>query len=324
MQQRLCDEVGDSAISRHLIQMPPMCRLGHPLIRAFDDQFSGEDDGDHLRQSIKSVKDRQWLKQTFGTRWRGAAVILADEDGVETVWLGAAGYHRAGSPEDFYARFSVDCAAGSDGFLPREEDRVLRAVENKVARLGAWKLQLHLTSLLLLHSALQAEEVPYTVDVRSPDGSELLQMEMTVVSSMLRGAIVKELLVVLSPSGWEKATLREIASRVVCTAIDPNMEAWKDAPLDGPAMSHWTAITESAISQARAAAESGEIHEDARPGEVRLGTIAHYAPRDSLTRSTVEGEAVRAMCGHWFVPTADHEHLPRCATCHDNYEKLPT
>lgn len=323
IEKRMRGDVTDAAISRHLTQMPALCRLGHPLIHSFDDQFSDGDDRDRLRQTIKSVKDRQWLKQTFGTRWRGAAVILPDDNGEETVWLGAAGYHRAGSPEDFYAQFSADCASGSDRFLPDEEDRVLRVIEDKVARLGAWKLQLHLTALVLLHTALQDEESAYTAEVNGPDGSPLLQLEMTVVSSTIRGATVKELLVVLNPHGWEKANLRDIASRVVCTAIDPSMEAWEDAPLDGPAMSHWTSLTEVSISQAQAAAESGEVHASVRPGEVRLGTIAHYAPRDNLTRSTVEGEAVRAMCGHWFVPTADHEHLPRCATCHENYEKLP-
>lgn len=323
-QQYVKGDALDSTLARHLTRMPALARLGHPLIHAFDDQFSGHDDSDHLRQTISSVKDHTWYKQTYSSRWRGAAVIISDERGTETAWLGAAGYHRAGSPEDFYAKFASNCAAGSHQFLPQEEDRVLRMIEDKISRMGAWKLQLHLTALALLHTALQNEETPYAIEILGPDKAALLRLEMTVVTSDLQDSNVRELIVEIHPEGWDRINLRDSATRVVCSAIEPQLEAWTDAPLEGPATSHWTVLTERAISQASAAAESGELHADVRPGDVRLGTIAHYAPRDNLTRSTVDGEAVRAMCGYWFVPAADHEHLPQCSICHERYEKLPT
>ncbi len=88
-------------------------------------------------------------------------------------------------------------------------------------------------------------------------------------------------------------------------------------------MSHWTVLTEEAIAAARDCADSRQLDASARPGEVRPGTVAHYARVENLTHATVVGEAVRAICGHWFVPTADHEHLPRCSTCKESWEKLP-
>jgi hypothetical protein len=302
--------------------MPPLARLGHPLIHAFDGQFSGEDDANTLRETISSVRDRPWFKQKYSSRWRGAAVILADGD-EEIVWLGAAGYRRAGSPEDFYATFASACADGSDAFLPLAEDTAVRKVDEKVTRRDAWKLQLHLTALVLTCAAYDDVENPYSAQILTPDSADLLTLTMTVVATEVHGAVALELLVELHPSSWEFPALCEAAGRVVRTAIEPTMEAWVTAPLADAGMSHWTVLTEEAIAAARSRADSGQLDASARPGEVRLGTVAHYARVENLTHATVVGEAVRAICGHWFVPTADHEHLPRCATCQESWEKLP-
>ncbi|PPF64714.1 hypothetical protein C5E16_14235 [Clavibacter michiganensis] len=321
-QQRLVDGVPDSELAKHLRQMPPLSRLGHPLIHAFDDQFSGDDDEGTLRETISAVNDRPWFKQSYSSRWRGAAVVL--EDGPhEIAWLGAAGYHRAGSPEDFYVVFATGCSSGSDAYLPQAEDKAVQKVESKVARRDAWKLQLHLTALVLMCAACDDVENSYSVQVLSPDGTNLLTLTMTVFPTELNGAVANELLVELNPSSWEAPTLWETAGRVVCSAVQPKMESWTAAPLSGAGMSFATVLTEEATTTARLSAQSGQVDASTRPGEVRMGTVAHYAPRDNLTYATVAGEAVRAICGHWFVPTADHEHLPHCVTCQESWESMP-
>lgn len=115
----------------------------------------------------------------------------------------------------------------------------------------------------------------------------------------------------------------EAAGRVVCSAVEPQREVWVATPLEGASVCFGTVLTEDAIAEAREAVASGKLDSTARPGEVRLGTVAHYARRDNLTSATVHGEAVRAICGHWFVPTTDHEHVPRCATCQEMWDRLP-
>lgn len=321
-QKAVAGDVTDSVLSRQLRLLPPLARLGHPLILAFDAQFAGNDDKGTLRETISSVSDRQWYKQTYSSRWRGAAVVL-EEDGVETAWLGAAGYHRAGSPEDFYAEFARNCHSGSAEFLPAAEDHKVRAVEDKMARRDAWKLQVHLTALALLNTALDDPENTYDVKVLSPSSTELLTLSMMVVHTDVDGTTAHELVVEVTPADWESPRLCEQASIIIRSAIEPQYEAWTTAPLQGNAESHWTVLTEEAMATARDAAESGVLGADARPGEVRLGTIAHYARRDNITYATVHGEAIQAMCGHWFVPTADHAHKPKCATCQEQYEKIP-
>lgn len=57
--------------------------------------------------------------------------------------------------------------------------------------------------------------------------------------------------------------------------------------------------------------------------EFEPGRYSHYAHRTHLAGSTIEGKAVRAICGVFFVPTQDHEALPICANCQEQYEALP-
>jgi hypothetical protein len=49
--------------------------------------------------------------------------------------------------------------------------------------------------------------------------------------------------------------------------------------------------------------------------ESRPGDHAHFAHTRDLSDANVEGRAVRALCGAWFVPCQDHETLPKCNDC---------
>lgn len=43
-----------------------------------------------------------------------------------------------------------------------------------------------------------------------------------------------------------------------------------------------------------------------------LGDVAHYTHRKHLAESTVEGRAVRVLCGVFFVPIQDHAKFDPC------------
>lgn len=45
------------------------------------------------------------------------------------------------------------------------------------------------------------------------------------------------------------------------------------------------------------------------------GKTAHYVHRRNLAEQTVEGRALRALCGVYFVPRQDTESLDRCPAC---------
>lgn len=295
--------------------MPPLARLRHPLIQAFDDQFAGRDDGDLLRESISAVSDRQWLKQKFSSRWRGAAVLDVTKDGSETVWLGAAGYRREGSKDDFYAWFSAECADSSDVFMPAGEDRVLERVDKKISLLDAWKLQTHLAALALLAAAAESGSAG-PLQVLKPDDTEvaLLQLHIEIETIRVDTDTLTEATLVVTPAGWEHAQLVNVAIRTVLAAVEPRAEAWRAAPLQSSSTSYAAILTEESIAEARLVAETGD-HGTRIPAGIRLGAHAHYARAERLAFATIEGEAVQAMCGYWFVPMHDHDGLDVCEQC---------
>ena len=54
------------------------------------------------------------------------------------------------------------------------------------------------------------------------------------------------------------------------------------------------------------------------------GSMSHYSHRKNLAEGAIEGTAVRAMCGVFFVPIQDHQNLPACPNCKKRYAELPT
>lgn len=312
----------DSDVASALRRVPPVNRLRHPLILAFDDQFAGDDDEGTLRESISAVSDRKWWKQTYSSRWRGAATIVrADFD--ETVWLGAAGYHREGSPEDFYDWFANECADGSSNFLPSAEDDKLEGVGQKIRARDAWMAQLHLTAQVLLANAVDAGSAG-PVEVRDPSGAQVV-LRLTVMFEEVEdsGDTAREAFVEIVPTSWENTRHSSVATRTILSAIEPDAERWRTAPLEGPAVSHSSLLSDDAILRAQRARERGSFDIEETPGVVRLGTMAHYAQISQLTDATVMGEPVRAICGYWFVPMHDHDEREVCPSCSDAHKQLP-
>jgi hypothetical protein len=43
---------------------------------------------------------------------------------------------------------------------------------------------------------------------------------------------------------------------------------------------------------------------------IEPGTVSHYCHAEDLAGMTIEGKAVRGMCGVFFVPTQDHAKRP--------------
>ena len=310
-------------IAAALRLLPVTNQLRHPLILAFETQFSAEDDSALLRQTISSVSDRQWLKQTYGSRWRGAAVIVTTGD-QETAWLGAAGYHRADSIEDFYNWFATECADSSDKFLPGDEDVELLKVDNKILKRDAWMAQTHLSVQVLLANALDFGSAgPLSIPRVTKSDEDLLNITITTESISEESQSLTEVFVNVLPNDPQFTLEQNEATRIILGAIDEMSTSWRSTPLEGYEVLHSIVATEATISRAHEARSTGQISDEDIPGRIRLGTIAHYAPRSGLTDATLAGHPVLAICGHWFVPMHDHEPLEVCVPCADARDRLP-
>jgi hypothetical protein len=74
-------------------------------------------------------------------------------------------------------------------------------------------------------------------------------------------------------------------------------------------------LLDGAIFSLASDVATGETLTTAGSQGLRLGTVAHYSPREQLTDATVDGVAVPALCGYWFVTMRDHEGLDVCPNC---------
>ena len=70
------------------------------------------------------------------------------------------------------------------------------------------------------------------------------------------------------------------------------------------------------------------IHEDVRPdtshGDGDHERFAHYVQKDKIVDSSVMGTPLVALCGKVWAPSRDPEAVPRCPSCKEIYEQLPS
>ena len=60
-----------------------------------------------------------------------------------------------------------------------------------------------------------------------------------------------------------------------------------------------------------------------RPGQLTFTAPRRARPPRHLAGRTIEGRAVRGLCGAYFVPHQDHMVLSACPQCDEVWEKLP-
>jgi hypothetical protein len=131
-------------------------------------------------------------------------------------------------------------------------------------------------------------------------------------------------LVIIEPS--MSANRRFVAQLIesVTAAIQVDPAEWRMALYgpEGRATSHEAALDRSHLDRARNIRDAGLLEDDDRPRSLTLGVNAHYSRRERLADASVAGSPVEAICGYWFVPTADHETRDVCAECHEGHAAL--
>ena len=102
-----------------------------------------------------------------------------------------------------------------------------------------------------------------------------------------------------------------------CSAICPSEGAWDVAP-SALGERLLATVSEARIAQILAACElPPDEAMPAAPVTVAPVKQAHYTPKETLVDAMVEGTAVRALCGTWFVPRRDTLDLPECQQCRE-------
>lgn len=310
----------DSGVADLLESLPTVGMADHPLVRSFRAAFEA---GGHTvrRESISGLTSPHWWKQKV-SRWRGAATD-SDLIGDSEAWLCAGGLRAAGDERDFYRSFMSRVATGgAEQFLPDQNDRRLQRIESKIARREAWARQIQLSALVCLDRAYHVGiPVPFHVPAPSPCKVEspLLHLEFDVARETVEGEELNELYLRVSSQDLSRPNLVEEAVHLVREIVEPIVDEWRLLPGQGYDL-HWsTIVSQSVIKASAEAVESGELPEPIAESDFRLAVRAHYAKKNSLVDATIDGEPVRGLCGKWFVPTMNPDHLDVCSVCADAY-----
>lgn len=313
----------DSDIARALDSLPTTARADHPLVASFFSSFESDDAGIR-RESISGLSDPHWWKQKVA-RWRGAATDAAIV-GDGQVWLCAGGLRAAGESRDFYASFMESIHVhGSTQFLPQGEDRRLQAVEEKVARLEAWHDQLRLGVLVCVAECdVTGERRSFHVPAPAPAGVQapLVHLVLELVRVGDEDDELVELLMTVRDQDHLRPHLVTDAIETARGLLEPVSDAWQVLPGIGTDQIWSVLVSRETLESARSAASDGEVPERLRQSNLTLGVQAHYIPKEKIVSASVEGDAVRGLCGRWFVPTSNPDALPVCPACEVMHQKL--
>lgn len=314
----------DGELAERLSGLPTTALVAHPLISSFYAAFE-VDDPAIKRESISGLANPHWWKQK-ASRWRGAATD-ASAVGSDEVWLCAGGIRADGDGRDFYASFMrVVQSQGPSSRLPAEEDRRLQVVEEKAARYESWLQQVRLSTLICLNECATSSgprllHVPHPAPKQPADPLAHMTFQLERVDES-DGALI-ELMLTFEIADRSAPNLAAAALSAARAVVEPVADAWR--PLPGPADTEiWSALVASeTLEVAAEATASGVLRVEQQQSTLRLGVQAHYTAKDHIVGATVAGDAVRGLCGIWFVPTADPEAVPMCPACKIAHDGMP-
>lgn len=297
--------------------LSPLSELPHPIIQKALESFGDDPQLDNYVGRIRSSTHFTLLEIKAG-QWRGAVWIDPDTG---TCWLVAAGLAKGGHADrdDFYERVKRANDSGEiSRWLPTDDDRRQLKRETAARLLPEWELTIQRLVLESLRTASGSGTAVFALPHPADPNGRFGECTLTVTQVHEPGFEREELVVEIvlenefraSHLGWQ-ATIRVLIS------ISPPETSW-DRFEDtystiGEIESHV-----SRIDQLQAITSEGQVAQS-NPNDT-----AHYTHRRNLALSSVEGLGVRSMCGIYFVPSRDHDSLPKCPVCEERYNQLPT
>ncbi len=294
----------------------PLSELPHPLILKASEWFGSDPAEDNYHQLIQCATALALLEIRSG-QWRGA--VWTDPDsGVR--WLVAAGLAKGGHEDgdDFYARLKrIFDANREQVLLPTGDDHQLLKLESANALIRSWELQLQGQMVLAL--AAIASGGATRLEVQHPTkGSLLATVEVVLAVEPGDGYSVEAFVVTIDlEKPYRGSDLAWTMTLRVLTCIYPPAQEWDRF---GDTMSMMAEIGYAA----RRAEVLTELTDRGELCQSLPGAVSHWTHRKDLAESSVEGRAVRAMCGAFFVPYQDHDALPQCPECAEVRRLMPT
>lgn len=301
--------------SGDLSELHPLSALPHPIIAKAVASFSDEPDDDNFVGPITSSTKLSLLEIKSG-QWRGG--VWRDSE-LDVCWVVVAGLAKGNHEDydDFYSRVARENADGDPSkWLPTAEDIRLLKRERAAQLMSAWELatqELVLNALQQIHTGgTERFELPHPIP-----GTGRMATVTIVVSEVREDAYAADEIVAdIEPDRrYASSNLFWQATTRVLTTLYPPQQGWdrfKDTYSNIAAPGHWS----DRVAELEKLSERKELAESV-PGQT-----AHYAHKDHIAGSVVQGTAMRALCGVYFVTTQLPDELPPCPECTDRWSQL--
>ncbi len=298
-------------------ELHPLSELPHPIISKAATSFQHDNDTDNYVGRIVSSTQFSLMEIKVG-QWRGG-VWRDEQTGVH--WLAVAGLAKGNHEDrdDFYQRIKRENDDGDPKrWLPTIEDERLLKRETAARLLMEWELRVQGEMLGALEEVHEGGLVRIDVNHPLAKKGRVAEIHIEVVQVRESDYEADEIVVEILPETafvggnlyWQ-LTLRTLISLL------PPEQGWdrfKDTYSNIAEPGYFTSrkdVLETLVEQG--------VLAQSEPGQ-----HSHYTHKQHLAGSTIEGTAVRAMCGVFFVPTQDHDSLPCCPTCQERLSELPT
>lgn len=293
----------------------PFHDLSHPLVRKAVMLFPDEDvEAD--RETISALPG-QVFKVRHGRRWRGAVWV---DDASGQPWLIAGGYRRDGDGDDFYTEVTARVrAAGLESILPASDDRARLALEQSAQQLRAWEISLRVDVVEAVAEAVRGGTAKRALRHPDPDGAAPAEIQVDLERLSDEESELHEIPAMVEVhvtiSDWSDPDALAIATTVACSAIAPHEDDW-DTHYTSSGQVLTTVVTEARLKQLVASAQlAEETGATTAPTGLEPIRFAHYAPTRTIADASVDGRAVRGLCGRYFVPRNDPTDIPVCPAC---------
>lgn len=295
----------------------PVWQLEHPAIKKAAEEFPGDiSAGNGSHKYISGLIDPRWLAIKT-QRFRGA---VWEDPATGQAWLCDVGLRREGENEDFYASFmSAVQARGPEIFYPTEEDQQLLLRETTKAALDAWNRQVSEQASAACVDALTDHLVSY--ELLGPTGA--LLCEVTIAADQAEesdaGDGDVEILVELDWKDWAQHAAEGWVAQLIQTSINPVEQEWRSYPINGKP--NYSIVTTAAL--VRTCQERILELPDTQLGISLPGVRAHHCNTTDISTSIVNGTAMKALCGTWFVYRQPGDDMPVCPKCESIYQRIP-
>jgi hypothetical protein len=294
----------------------PLSELPHPIIAKAMESLGPDAATDNYVGLIAASTQLRLMEIKIG-QWRGG--VWKDPD-TGVYWLVVAGLAKGGhrDHDDFYEQVKRENGSGDPKrWLPTAADHRLLKRETAARLITEWELGIQEQILEALRVVQLGGSTQFAIQHPAPANGLLAQITLVVTEVREDGydsdEIEAQILPVSSYAGSHLAWQLVVRILISLSPPDQGWDRYRNS---------YTNIAEPG-SWARRVAELESLVAGRELAESEPGRHSHYTHRTHLAGSTIEGKAVRAICGVFFVPTQDHEALPVCPKCREQYEALP-